>query len=103
MSWPKPNMINTLKPPVKLHGNRWVVFFIVLIIITGILLAFMWTDNDYFSQWKFWVSVLFISTVISGVALSIRLYLYGLAQEEYEIWKQEQNNIEQNSQMWAMQ
>ncbi|WP_294613270.1 hypothetical protein [uncultured Gilliamella sp.] len=103
MSWPKPNMINTLKPPVKLHGNRWVVFFIVLIIITGILLAFMWTDNDYFSQWKFWVSVLFISTVISGVALSIRLYLYGLAQEEYEIWKQEQNNIEQNWQMWAMQ
>lgn len=103
MSWPKPNVINTLKPPVKIHRGRWVLFFIILILITAILLALMWPDNNFISQWTFWVGVLFIPTVISGIAVSVRLYLYGLAQEEYEIWEQEQNHIEHNWQEWAMQ
>lgn len=103
MSWPKPNVINTLKPPVKIHRGRWVLFFIILILITAILLALMWPDNNFISQWTFWVGVLFIPTVISGIVVSVRLYLYGLAQEEYEIWEQEQNHIEHNWQEWAMQ
>lgn len=103
MSWPKPNVINTLKPPIKLHTGRWGLFFTALFFIVGIVLAIIWPNNNFSSQWVFWASVIVIPTVIGGVAVSIRLYLYGLAQEEYEIWQHEQKQIEQNWHMWAMQ
>lgn len=103
MSWPKPNVINTLKPPVKLNTRRWGLFFTALFFIMGIVMAIIWPNNDFASQWTFWAGVTVIPTVIGGIAVSIRLYLYGLAQEEYEIWQHEQKQIEQNWQMWAMQ
>lgn len=102
MSWPKPKVMDTLKPPVKLHLERWFLFFIVLIFITGIILALMWPNNDYSKQWTFWAGTIFIPSMIGGIAIGIRFYLYGLAQEEYEIWQHEQKHIEQNWQAWAM-
>lgn len=102
MSWPKPKVMDTLKPPVKLHLGRWFLFFIVLIFITGIILALMWPNNDYSKQWTFWAGTIFIPSMIGGIAIGIRFYLYGLAQEEYEIWQHEQKHIEQNWQAWAM-
>ena len=102
MSWPKPKVIDTLKPPVKLHLGRWFLFFIVLIFITGIILALMWPNNDYSKQWTFWAGTIFIPSMIGGIAIGIRFYLYGLAQEEYEIWQHEQKHIAQNWQAWAM-
>ena len=102
MSWPKPKVIDTLKPPVKLHLGRWFLFFIVLIFITGIILALMWPNNDYSKQWTFWAGTIFIPSMIGGIAIGIRFYLYGLAQEEYEIWQHEQKHITQNWQAWAM-
>ncbi|MCO6546533.1 MAG: hypothetical protein J6583_01985 [Gilliamella sp.] len=103
MSWPKPIIIDTLKAPKALHRGWWLFFFIILILISSIVLALLWTDNNYFLQWQFWLSIILISTVIESIALSIRLYLYGLAQEEYELWLHEQKNVEQNWQNWAMQ
>lgn len=102
MSWPKPKVIDTLKPPVKLHLGRWFLFFIVLIFITGIILALMWPNNDYSKQWTFWAGTIFIPSMVGGIAIGIRFYLYGLAQEEYEIWQHEQKHIAQNWQAWAM-
>lgn len=102
MSWPQPKVIDTLNPPGKLHRGRWLVFFIILMVITGITFALMWPNNNYLKQWTFWFGLISIPTIVSGVALSIRFYLYGLAQEEYEIWQQEQKIIQQNWQMWAM-
>lgn len=102
MSWPQPKVIDTLNPPVKLHRGRWLVFFIILMVITGITFALMWPNNNYLKQWTFWFGLISIPTIVSGVALSIRFYLYGLAQEEYEIWQQEQKIIQQNWQVWAM-
>jgi hypothetical protein len=102
MSWPLPKVIDTLKPPVKLHYGRWLLFFIILLFITAITLAFIWPNNDYTKQWPFWVSIIFIPSMISGIAISIRFYLYGLAQEKYEIWQHEQKHITQNWQAWAM-
>lgn len=102
MSWPKPKVIDTLKPPVMLHLGRWFLFFIVLIFITGIILALMWPNNDYSKQWTFWAGTIFIPSMIGGIAIGIRFYLYGLAQEEYEIWQHEQKHIAQNWQAWAM-
>ena len=102
MSWPKPKVIDTLKPPVKLHSGRWFLFFIILIFITGMILALMWPNNNYSKQWTFWAGTIFISSMIGGIAIGIRFYLYGLAQEEYEIWQHEQKHIAQNWQAWAM-
>lgn len=102
MSWPKPKVIDTLKPPVMLNLGRWFLFFIVLIFITGIILALMWPNNDYSKQWTFWAGTIFIPSMIGGIAIGIRFYLYGLAQEEYEIWQHEQKHIAQNWQAWAM-
>ncbi|OCG21366.1 MULTISPECIES: hypothetical protein [unclassified Gilliamella] len=103
MSWSKPIIIDILKAPKALHRGRWLCFFIILFLITSIVLALMWPDNNSFLQWQFWLSIVFISTVIESIAISVRLYFYGLAQEEYEIWQHEQKNIEQNWQDWAMQ
>lgn len=103
MSWSKPIISNTLNAPKALHRGRWLFFFIILFLITSIVLALMWPDNNYFMQWQFWLSGVFISIVIGSIAISVRLYLYGLAQEEYEIWQHEQKNIDQNWQDWAMQ
>ena len=102
MSWPKPRVVNPLKPPLKLHRSRWYLFFIVLSFITTILLILIWPNENYGSQWIFWMFATIIPTIITGIAVSIRLYLYGLAQEEYEIWQLEQKNIEENWQNWAM-
>ena len=102
MSWPKPRVVNPLKPPLKLHRSRWYLFFIVLSFITTILLILIWPNENYGSQWIFWLFATIIPTIITGIAVSIRLYLYGLAQEEYEIWQLEQKNIEENWQNWAM-
>ena len=102
MSWPKPRVVNPLKPPLKLHRSRWYLFFIVLSFITTILLILIWPNENYGSQWIFWISATIIPTVITGIAVSIRLYIYGLAQEEYEIWQLEQKNIEENWKNWAM-
>ncbi|MCX8649473.1 hypothetical protein J3U21_02575 [Gilliamella sp. B2776] len=102
MSWPKPEVLNPLKPPLKLNRGRWYLFFIVLIFITAILLMSIWPNENYGSQWIFWISAIIIPTIITGIAVSIRLYIYGLAQEEYEIWQLEQKNIEENWQNWAM-
>ncbi|OCF93656.1 hypothetical protein A9G17_11295 [Gilliamella sp. wkB7] len=102
MSWPKPKVLNPLKPPLKLHRGRWYLFFIVLGIITTILLILIWPNENYGSQWIFWMFATIIPTIITGIAISIRLYLYGLAQEEYEIWQLEQKNIEENWKDWAM-
>ena len=102
MSWPKPRVVNPLKPPLKLHRSRWYLFFIVLSIITTILLILIWPNENYGSQWIFWMFATIIPTIITGIAVSIRLYLYGLAQEEYEIWQLEQKNIEENWKDWAM-
>lgn len=102
MSWPKPRVVNPLKPPLKLHRSRWYLFFIVLSFITTILLILIWPNENYGSQWIFWISATIIPTVITGIAVSIRLYIYGLAQEEYEIWQLEQKNIDENWKNWAM-
>lgn len=102
MSWPKPRVVNPLKPPLKLHRSRWYLFFIVLSFITTILLILIWPNENYGSQWIFWISATIIPTIITGIAVSIRLYIYGLAQEEYEIWQLEQKNIEENWKNWAM-
>lgn len=102
MSWPKPRVVNPLRPPLKLHRSRWYLFFIVLSFITTILLILIWPNENYGSQWIFWISATIIPTVITGIAVSIRLYIYGLAQEEYEIWQLEQKNIEENWKNWAM-
>ncbi|OCG16474.1 hypothetical protein [Gilliamella sp. WF3-4] len=103
MSWPKPTVIDPLEAPKALHLGRWLFFFILLILITGIVLALMWPDKNSFLQWTFWLSIAFISAAIGSIAVSVRFYLYGLAQEEYEIWQLEQKQIEQNWQEWAMQ
>ena len=102
MSWPKPKVLNPLKPPLKLHRGRWYLFFIVLSFITTILLIIIWPNQSYSSQWIFWISATIIPTTITGIAVSIRLYIYGLAQEEYEIWQLEQKNIDENWKNWAM-
>ena len=102
MSWPKPRVVNPLKPPLKLHRSRWYLFFIVLSFITTILLIIIWPNESYSSQWIFWISATIIPTTITGIAVSIRLYIYGLAQEEYEIWQLEQKNIDENWKNWAM-
>lgn len=102
MSWPKPKVLNPLKPPLKLHRGRWYLFFIVLSFITTILLIIIWPNESYSSQWIFWISATIIPTTITGIAVSIRLYIYGLAQEEYEIWQLEQKNIDENWKNWAM-
>ncbi|MFQ1011707.1 hypothetical protein ACFX2U_02460 [Gilliamella apicola] len=102
MSWPKPKVLNPLKPPLKLHRGRWYLFFIVLCFITTILLIIIWPNESYSSQWIFWISATIIPTTITGIAVSIRLYIYGLAQEEYEIWQLEQKNIDENWKNWAM-
>ena len=102
MSWPKPRVVNPLKPPLKLHRGRWYLFFIVLSFITTILLIIIWPNESYSSQWIFWISATIIPTTITGIAVSIRLYIYGLAQEEYEIWQLEQKNIDENWKNWAM-
>ena len=102
MSWPKPKVLNPLKPPLKLHRGRWYLFCIVLSFITTILLIIIWPNESYGSQWIFWISATIIPTTITGIAVSIRLYIYGLAQEEYEIWQLEQKNIDENWKNWAM-
>ena len=102
MSWPKPKVLNPLKPPLKLHRGRWYLFCIVLSFITTILLIIIWPNESYSSQWIFWISATIIPTTITGIAVSIRLYIYGLAQEEYEIWQLEQKNIDENWKNWAM-
>jgi len=102
MSWPKPRVVNPLKPPLKLHRSRWYLFFIVLSFITTILLILIWPNENYGSQWIFWLFATIIPTTITGIAVSIRLYIYGLAQEEYEIWQLEQKNIDENWKNWAM-
>ena len=102
MSWPKPKVLNPLKPPLKLHRGRWYLFYIVLSFITTILLIIIWPNESYGSQWIFWISATIIPTTITGIAVSIRLYIYGLAQEEYEIWQLEQKNIDENWKNWAM-
>ncbi|OTQ29306.1 hypothetical protein [Gilliamella apicola] len=102
MSWPKPKVLNPLKPPLKLHRGRWYLFFIVLSFITTILLIIIWPNESYSSQWIFWISATIIPTTITGIAVSIRLYIYGLAHEEYEIWQLEQKNIDENWKNWAM-
>ena len=102
MSWPKPKVLNPLKPPLKLHRGRWYLFYIVLSFITTILLIIIWPNESYSSQWIFWISATIIPTTITGIAVSIRLYIYGLAQEEYEIWQLEQKNIDENWKNWAM-
>ncbi|MCX8607239.1 hypothetical protein J3U44_05590 [Gilliamella sp. B3766] len=103
MSWPKPNTLNIIKPPVKLNRGRWFLFFIVLFIITCLILAAIWPSKNFHSQWMYWAVATFIPTLIGGSAFGIRLYLYGLSQEEYEIWQQEQQKVDQNWQKWAMQ
>ncbi|MWP47364.1 hypothetical protein [Gilliamella sp. Pas-s27] len=103
MSWPKPTIIDAIKAPKPLHAGRWLCFFIILALITSVILALIWSDKNYFSQWAFWFSIVFISIAIGSIAISVRLYLYGLAQEKYEIWQHEQKHIEQNWQEWAMQ
>ncbi|MWN90840.1 hypothetical protein GQ597_09025 [Gilliamella sp. Pra-s65] len=103
MSWPKPTIIDAIKAPKPLHAGRWLCFFIILALITSVILALIWSDKNYFSQWAFWFSIVFISVAIGSIAISVRLYLYGLAQEKYEIWQHEQKHIEQNWQEWAMQ
>lgn len=103
MSWSKPNVSNIAKPPAKLHWRTWGMFITLLFFITSFILARLWPDSSYSSQWTYWVGSTLITLIIGGIAFSIRIYFYGLAQEEYNIWQQEQKNIEQNWQKWAMQ
>lgn len=102
MSWPKPNITNIVRPPVQLNRGRWGLFITALAIISSFILAKAWPNDSYASQWTYWVGVAFFPTLIGGSAFSIRLYLYGLAQEKYDIWQDEQKKVEQNWQKWAM-
>lgn len=102
MSWSKPNITNIVNPPVKLNRGRWSIFFGVFTVVTAFFLAKIWPNDNYATQWTYWLGVGFFPTVIGGGALSVRLYLYGLAQEKYDIWQHEHKNVEQNWQNWAM-
>jgi len=101
MSWPKPETI-ALKPPCKPIRWRWICLFTALFIITAIFLLMSWGDDNYFLSLSFWLLIIFVPFIIGSVALSIRFYLYGLAQERFDIWQQEQDNIDDNWQNWAM-
>lgn len=103
MSWPKPIIGDVIKAPKPLHAGKWLFFFFILILVTGVMLTLIWSTNNSFLQWQFWLSIVLISIVIESIAISVRIYLYGLAQEQYKIWQHEQKNIELNWQNWAMQ
>lgn len=101
MPWPKPE-ITLINPPLKPKRLVWIAVFAVLLIITGTLLILMWSDNRYFSAVSFWVMLILVPALIGSIALSLRFYQYGIAQEHFEIWQQEQALIEDNWQEWAM-
>lgn len=102
MTWSKPEAI-LINPPNKPTTWIWLVFFIVLFLLTALILIFYWPNNSYFNQVTFWLAVIFIPSIIGGITLSIRFYIYGLAWEHYDIWQQEQKKIDNNWQLWAMQ
>lgn len=102
MSWPKPNVTNIVKQPISFSRAKWGIFFVVLIIITALILAALWPDKSFATQFTYWAGVILIPTIIGGSAFGVRIYLYGLAQEEYEIWQNEQQTIDNNWQNWAM-
>ncbi|WP_392561461.1 hypothetical protein RHO12_09965 [Orbus sturtevantii] len=101
MSWPKPEIIS-LNPPDKPRRWFWIALFAAFFIITTLFLIASWGDNDYFSSLSFWLIAIVVPFVFGSVALSIRFYLYGLAQEHFDIWQQEQQQIDGNWQEWAM-
>jgi hypothetical protein len=103
MTWPKPDMNNRVKSPAKLHVVRWILFFIVLTLITGIALALMWKNDSNMPQSTFIAKGMLIPIVFGSLAISVRIYIYGFALEKYEIWQHEVAHINQNWQSWAMQ
>ncbi|MCO6524154.1 MAG: hypothetical protein J6562_03925 [Candidatus Schmidhempelia sp.] len=103
MTWPKPDMNNGVTLPKKLHFARWVLFFSIFTLITGIVFFLIWKEEDNISQWLFVTKGVLIPFVLCSIALSVRIYIYGLALEKYEIWHDEVAHINQNWQLWAMQ
>lgn len=99
--WPKPEVI-PIFPPSKPLRWVWMVIFAALFIITGLFLILSWGDNHYFNSLSFWLMLILVPAIVGSVALSIRFYLYGLAQERFDIWQQEQNRVDYNWQDWAM-
>ncbi|MCO6523905.1 MAG: hypothetical protein J6562_02640 [Candidatus Schmidhempelia sp.] len=103
MTWSKPDMSNRVKLPAKLHFARWMLFFIALTLITGIVFSLMWKHDSGMPQWTFIAKGMLIPIVLGSIAISVRIYIYGLALEKYEIWQRELAHINQNWQLWAMQ
>ncbi|WP_392552161.1 hypothetical protein RHO14_12020 [Orbus wheelerorum] len=101
MSWPKPEIIPLTRPD-KPRRWFWICVFLTLFIITAAFLIASWGDNNYFASLSFWLIAILAPFIAGGVALSIRFYLYGLAQERFDIWQQEQGKIDNNWQDWAM-
>lgn len=99
--WPKPDVIPIL-PPSKPKRWVWIMTFIVLFAITAIFLILSWGDENYFNSLSFWLVLIMLPATLGSVALSIRFYFYGLAQERFDIWQQEQKQVNDNWQDWAM-
>lgn len=101
--WPKPNVTTSIEPPHKPRKNVWVAIYCVLFIVTGLFLMFRWKGEDYFSSISFWLILILFPIISGSVALSARFFLYGLAQEKFDIWQQEKNRVDCNWQDWAME
>jgi hypothetical protein len=103
MVWTKPDISNRVKLPKKLQFVKWLLFFIILTLITGIAFFLISKHDSGTPQWTFIAKGMIIPIVLGSIAISVRIYIYGLALEKYEIWQHEVAHINQNWQLWAMQ